>query len=172
MLQCVAVNILQLYLFNFFAFWLLLQLNDCDWVRLAGPLDESFTPHLPHTWFDKQIQFQQNRCFLDIRFWCHLVVPQILGRLLCGALGVPHQAALFIVHLIKKFQFSPHNIAWVFQTLSNQTKSTRSRKRVKEGNVWQVDLLADLLAPGLTFALRPVPAHLLLVQNSFQNILA
>ena len=119
----------------------------------------------------KKIQVQQDCCISEIGSLCHLVVPQILGRLLRGALGVPHQAALFIVHLIKKFQFSTHNIAWVFLTLSNQTKSTRSRKREKEGNVWQVDLLADLLAPGLTFALRPVPAHLLLVQNSFQNTL-
>ena len=145
-MQCVAVKIIQLYLFHFFAFRLLLQLNDCDWVCLAGPLDESLTPHLPHAWFDKKIQFQHD-CFIsEFGSLCHLVVPQILGRLLCVALGVPHQAALFIVHLIKKFQISTHNIARVFQTPSNQTKSTRSRKRVKEGNVckltcWQTSWL-------------------------------
>ena len=46
-------------------------------------------------------------CFWNISSSCHLVVPQILGRLLCGALGVPHQAALFIVHLLRKCYFSP-----------------------------------------------------------------
>ena len=45
--------------------------------------------------------------------------------------------------------------------LSFQTKSTRE----KDGsgvNLWKVHLLADLLAPGLTFTCCPVPAHLLL----------
>ena len=36
----------KLYLFHFLAFWLLLELNDCDRVGLAGPLGESLTPHL------------------------------------------------------------------------------------------------------------------------------
>ena len=90
----------KLYLFHFFTLWLLLELNDCDRVGLAGPLDESLTPHLAHgRWL---VRF----CSL---LWssCHLVVPQILGCLLCGALGVPHQAALFIVHLLRKCYFSP-----------------------------------------------------------------
>ena len=36
----------KLYLFHFLAFWLLLELNDCDRVGLAGPLGETHTPHL------------------------------------------------------------------------------------------------------------------------------
>ena len=35
-----------------------------------------------------------------------------------------------------------------------------------------LDLLANLLAPGLTFALGPVPAHLLLEKNSVSNVAA
>jgi len=93
------------FLLHFFTFWLLLQLNDCDRVGLTGPLDESLTPNL--------------------------VVPQILGCLLRGALSVPHKAALFIVNL-----------------------------------------LANLLAPGLTFALGPVPAHLLLAIVPYSWLIA
>ena len=33
-----------------------------------------------------------------------------------------------------------------------------------------LDLLANLLAPGLTFALGPVPAHLLLEKNPVSNV--
>ena len=105
------------------------------------------------------------RCFLDIGSSCHLVVPQILGRLLCGALSVPHQAALLIVHLLKMCYFSPR----VLLGFPNAVQSNQIHPRERDG---VNHLLADLLAPGLTFALRPVPAHLLLVQNSFQNTLA
>ena len=52
---------------------------------------------------------------------CYLVVPQILARLLCGALGVPHQAALLIVHLIKNCYFSPRILlGFPNAVLSNQ----------------------------------------------------
>ena len=90
------------YLFHFFTLWLLLELNDSDGFGAAGPLDESLTPHLMYKLVKNGGRF----------FSRHLVIPQLLACLIGGALRVSHQAALFIVHLPRKWNTLRAQMQW------------------------------------------------------------